>query len=52
LFIAAARSNVTGHGRMLFLLPFEPAFFAGHGLQARFVGHPVLESDAGTGNAA
>jgi lipid-A-disaccharide synthase len=36
---------------LLCLLPFEPAFFAGHGLQARFVGHPVLESGAGTGNA-
>jgi lipid-A-disaccharide synthase len=37
---------------LLCLLPFEPAFFAGHGLPARFVGHPVLESGAGTGNAA
>jgi lipid-A-disaccharide synthase len=36
---------------LLCLLPFEPAFFAGHGLQARFVGHPVLESGAETGNA-
>ena len=36
---------------LLCLLPFEPAFFAGHGLPARFVGHPVLESGAGTGNA-
>lgn len=38
--------------RLLCLLPFEPAFFAGHGLAAEFVGHPVLESGAGTGNAA
>ncbi|MGD0106948.1 MAG: lipid-A-disaccharide synthase [Rhodopila sp.] len=37
---------------LLCLLPFEPAFFAGHGLPARFVGHPVLESGADTGNAA
>ncbi len=37
---------------LLCLLPFEPAFFAGHGLPARFVGHPVLESGAETGNAA
>ena len=37
---------------LLCLLPFEPAFFARHGLAARFVGHPVLESGAGTGNAA
>jgi lipid-A-disaccharide synthase len=36
---------------LLCLLPFEPAFFAGHGLPARFVGHPVLESGAGSGNA-
>jgi lipid-A-disaccharide synthase len=37
--------------RLLCLLPFEPAFFAGHGLAAEFVGHPVLESGADTGNA-
>jgi lipid-A-disaccharide synthase len=36
---------------LLCLLPFEPAFFALHGLPARFVGHPVLESGAETGNA-
>ena len=36
---------------LLCLLPFEPAFFAGHGLPACFVGHPVLESGADTGNA-
>jgi lipid-A-disaccharide synthase len=36
---------------LLCLLPFEPAFFARHGLAARFVGHPVLESGADTGNA-
>ncbi|HEX3575556.1 MAG TPA: lipid-A-disaccharide synthase, partial [Rhodopila sp.] len=36
---------------LLCLLPFEPAFFARHHLQARFVGHPVLESGADTGNA-
>jgi lipid-A-disaccharide synthase len=37
---------------LLCLLPFEPAFFAGYGLSARFVGHPVLESGADTGDAA
>ncbi len=37
--------------RLLCLLPFEPAFFARHGLPARFVGHPVLESGADQGNA-
>jgi lipid-A-disaccharide synthase len=36
---------------LLCLLPFEPAFFARHGLPAQFVGHPVLESGADTGNA-
>jgi lipid-A-disaccharide synthase len=38
--------------RLLCLLPFEPAFFARHGLPATFVGHPVLESgaDRGDGN--
>ncbi len=38
--------------RLLCLLPFEPAFFARHGLDARFVGHPVLQSGADTGDAA
>ena len=35
---------------LLCLLPFEVAFFAGHGLPAEFVGHPVLESGADQGN--
>lgn len=38
--------------RLLCLLPFEPAYFAGHGLPAVFVGHPVLESGAGDGDGA
>jgi lipid-A-disaccharide synthase len=37
--------------RLLCLLPFEPEFFAGHGLPASFVGHPVLESGADQGDA-
>ena len=37
---------------LLCLLPFEPAFFAPYGLNPLFVGHPVLESGAGQGNAA
>ncbi|MGC8470581.1 MAG: lipid-A-disaccharide synthase, partial [Acetobacteraceae bacterium] len=37
---------------LLCLLPFEPAFFAGHGLPACFVGHPVLESGADRGDGA
>ena len=36
---------------LLCLLPFEPAWFAQHGLAAIFVGHPVLESGAGSGDA-
>jgi lipid-A-disaccharide synthase len=38
--------------RLLCLLPFEVEFFASHGLTAEFVGHPVRESGAGTGDAA
>ena len=38
--------------RLLCLLPFEPAFFARHGLPSVFVGHPVLESGADRGDAA
>lgn len=38
--------------RLLCLLPFEPAFFARHGVAAQFVGHPVLESGADKGDAA
>ncbi len=37
---------------LLCLLPFEPAFFARHGLPADFVGHPVLESGADRGDTA
>jgi lipid-A-disaccharide synthase len=37
--------------RLLCLLPFEPAYFARHDLPAVFVGHPVLESGADTGDA-
>jgi lipid-A-disaccharide synthase len=36
--------------RLLCLLPFEEAFFARHGLPARFVGHPVLQSGADRGD--
>jgi lipid-A-disaccharide synthase len=38
--------------RLLCLLPFETEFFAGHGLPAIFVGHPVLQSGADGGDAA
>eukprot|EP01037_Dinobryon_pediforme_P005969 gene5969-6041_t len=37
--------------RLLCLLPFEPDWFAQHGIEGRFVGHPVLQSGAGDGNA-
>jgi lipid-A-disaccharide synthase len=37
---------------LLCLLPFEPEFFARHGLPATFVGHPVLESGADRGDGA
>ncbi|MBI3516903.1 MAG: lipid-A-disaccharide synthase [Proteobacteria bacterium] len=37
--------------RLLALLPFEPAFFAAYGIDCRFVGHPVIDSGAGRGNA-
>jgi lipid-A-disaccharide synthase len=38
--------------RLLCLLPFEPEIFRAAGLDARFVGHPVLEAGAGEGDAA
>lgn len=37
---------------LLCLLPFEPDFFAPHGLHPVFTGHPVLESGADKGDAA
>ncbi len=38
--------------KLLCLLPFEPAWFARHGLVGTFTGHPVLESGAGDGSEA
>jgi lipid-A-disaccharide synthase len=38
--------------RILCLLPFEPVLFDQAGIPASFVGHPVLESGAGSGDAA
>ena len=38
--------------RLLCLLPFEPAWFAAHGVDGVFVGHPVLESGADRGSGA
>ena len=37
---------------LLCLLPFEAAFYARHGIEAAFVGHPVLESGADRGDGA
>lgn len=37
---------------LLCLLPFEPEFFAPHGLHPVFTGHPVLESGANKGDSA
>ena len=37
---------------LLCLLPFEEGYFARHGLPARFVGHPVLQSGAASGDGA
>lgn len=37
---------------LLTLLPFEPPYFAAEGLASTFVGHPVVESGADTGNGA
>jgi lipid-A-disaccharide synthase len=36
--------------RLLALLPFEPPFFSAYGIDCRFVGHPVIESGAGSGD--
>lgn len=38
--------------RLLCLLPFEPEWFAQHGIEGRFVGHPVLQSGADAGDGA
>ena len=38
--------------RILCLLPFEPVLFDRAGIPASFVGHPVLESGADSGDAA
>jgi len=37
---------------LLTLLPFEPPYFEAEGLASTFVGHPVVESGADTGNGA
>lgn len=47
-----AREYHRAFDRLLALLPFEPPFFSTHGIDCRFVGHPVLESGAGKGDGA
>ena len=37
---------------LLVLLPFEPPYFTREGLPCTFVGHAIVESDAGKGDAA
>ncbi len=37
---------------LMALLPFEPAFFAEHGIACTFVGHPAIESGAVSGDGA
>jgi lipid-A-disaccharide synthase len=38
-----ARTMAASCDLVLCLLPFEPAFYADHGLQAEFVGHPLAD---------
>lgn len=35
---------------LLVLLPFEPPYFEAEGLSCTFIGHPIVESGAGTGD--
>ncbi|MDI9408414.1 MAG: lipid-A-disaccharide synthase [Candidatus Pacebacteria bacterium] len=46
------RANSLRHetDKILSLLPFEPEFFAGYGVDCQFVGHPVIESAAAKQN--
>ena len=48
------KAKATAHlfDRLIALLPFEPPYFEAVGLPCTFVGHPVLESGAGTGDGA
>ncbi|MGE3845448.1 MAG: lipid-A-disaccharide synthase [Gammaproteobacteria bacterium] len=39
-----ARAIGASVDRLLALLPFEPAFFARHGVDCRFVGHPLADA--------
>lgn len=37
---------------MLCLLPFEPAFYAGHGVRAEYIGHPLADQVVPAGSPA
>ncbi|MGP1395817.1 MAG: lipid-A-disaccharide synthase [Inquilinaceae bacterium] len=37
---------------LLVLLPFEPPYFEAEGLPCTFIGHPIVESGAGTGDGS
>ena len=47
-----ARKYARTIDHLLALLPFEPPYFEREGLGCTFVGHPVLESGAGTADGA
>jgi len=47
-----ARRMARWYDHLLTLLPFEPPYFEAVGLPASYVGHPVVESGAGGGDAA
>ena len=45
-----AKKVATLYDKILCLLPFEPPYFTKHGMQACFVGHPVMNSPLLQGN--
>jgi len=47
-----ARRMARWYDHLLTLLPFEPPYFERVGLAATYVGHPVIDSEAGSGEAA
>ena len=47
-----ARRIARWYDHLLTLLPFEPPYFEREGLAASYVGHPVIASGAGGGDAA
>jgi lipid-A-disaccharide synthase len=47
-----ARRMARWYDHLMALLPFEPPYFADVGLSCHYVGHPVVESGADTGDGA